>query len=71
FQRERVGDLPTELVAHFFRSLCDAPGLNLHLRVQGDNDHHKIEASFKGLARALRQAITRQGDGLPSTKGVL
>ena len=71
FQRERVGDLPTELVAHFFRSLCDAAGLNLHLRVQGDNDHHKIEASFKGLARALRQAITRQGDGLPSTKGVL
>ena len=71
FRRERVGDMPTELVPHFFRSLCDASGMNLHLSVDGDNDHHKIEASFKGLARALRQAITRQGDGLPSTKGVL
>ena len=60
-----------ELVAHFFRSLCDAAGLNLNLRVRGDNDHHKIEASFKALARALRQAIRREGDALPSTKGVL
>ena len=71
FRRERVGDLPTELVPHFFRSLCDAAGLNLNLKVQGDNDHHKIEASFKALARALRQAIRREGDALPSTKGVL
>ena len=69
--RERVGDMPTELVPHFFRSLCDAAGLNLHLKVEGDNDHHKIEASFKALARALRQAIRRDGDALPSTKGVL
>ena len=69
--RLRVGDLPTELVPHFFRSLCDAAGLNLNLRVRGDNDHHKIEASFKALARALRQAIRREGDALPSTKGVL
>jgi len=71
FLRERVGDLPTELVPHFFRSLCDAGGLNLHLRVQGDNDHHKVEACFKVVARALRQAIRREGDQLPSTKGVL
>lgn len=71
FRRERVGDLPTELVAHFFRSLCDAAGLNLHLRVRGDNDHHKIEAMFKAVARALRQALRREGAGLPSTKGVL
>ena len=71
FRRERVGDMPTELVPHFFRSLCDAAGLNLHLKVEGDNDHHKIEASFKALARALRQAIRRDGDALPSTKGVL
>ena len=71
FQRERVGDLPTELVPHFFRSLCDAAGLNLHLEVEGDNDHHKVEAAFKVLARALGQAIRRQGDALPSTKGVL
>ncbi len=71
FRRERVGDLPTELVPHFFRSLCDAAGLNLNLKVTGDNDHHQIEACFKALARALRQAIRREGTGLPSTKGVL
>jgi len=71
FRRERVGDMPTELVPHFFRSLCDASGLNLHLSVRGDNDHHKVEASFKALARALRQAIRREGTALPSTKGAL
>ena len=71
FRRERVGDLPTELVPHFFRSLCDAAGLNLNLKVEGDNDHHKVEASFKALARALRQAVKREGAELPSTKGAL
>ena len=71
FRRERVGDMPTELVPHFFRSLCDAAGLNLHLSVRGDNDHHKVEACFKSLARALRQAIRREGSALPSTKGAL
>ncbi len=71
FKRERVGDMPTELVPHFFRSLCDAAGLNLHLTVHGDNDHHKVEACFKALARALRQALPRQGTALPSTKGAL
>jgi imidazoleglycerol-phosphate dehydratase/histidinol-phosphatase len=71
FTRERIGDLPTELVPHFFRSLCDGAGLNLHLRVEGDNDHHKIEACFKAVARALRQATRRDGADLPSTKGVL
>jgi imidazoleglycerol-phosphate dehydratase/histidinol-phosphatase len=71
FKRERVGDLPTELVPHFFRSLCDASGLNLNLSVRGDNDHHKVEACFKSLARALRQAIRREGAELPSTKGAL
>ncbi len=71
FVRERVGDLPTELVPHFFRSLCEAAGLNLHVTVEGDNDHHKVEACFKVVARALRQALSRQGSELPSTKGVL
>ncbi|HZX79258.1 bifunctional histidinol-phosphatase/imidazoleglycerol-phosphate dehydratase HisB [Lysobacter sp.] len=71
FARERVGDLPTELVPHFFRSLCDGAGLNLNLRVQGDNDHHKVEACFKAVARALRQAVKREGRELPSTKGTL
>jgi imidazoleglycerol-phosphate dehydratase/histidinol-phosphatase len=71
FKRERVGDLPTELVPHFFRSVCDASGLNLNLQVQGDNDHHKVEACFKSFARALRQSIKREGAELPSTKGAL
>ncbi|WP_312371636.1 bifunctional histidinol-phosphatase/imidazoleglycerol-phosphate dehydratase HisB [Stenotrophomonas sp.] len=71
FKRERVGDMPTELVPHFFRSLCDASGLNLNLKVEGDNDHHKVEACFKALARALRQAIRKEGTELPSTKGAL
>ena len=71
FKRERVGDMPTELVPHFFRSICDASGLNLHLSVRGDNDHHKVEVCFKALARALRQAIRREGTALPSTKGAL
>lgn len=71
FTRERVGDLPTELVSHFFRSVCDAAGLNLNLKVQGDNDHHKVEACFKAFARALRQAVKRDGSELPSTKGAL
>jgi len=71
FNREKVGDMPTELVTHFFRSLCDSAGLNLNLKVSGDNDHHKIEACFKALARALRQAIAKAGTQLPSTKGSL
>src|SRR5690606_26449896 len=71
FRRERVGDMPTELVPHFFRSLADAAALTLHIRVEGENDHHKIEACFKGLARALRQAVRREGAELPSTKGAL
>ena len=71
FRRERVGQLPTELVPHFFRSLCEAAGLNLNLKVQGENDHHQVEACFKAVARALRQAIRREGSELPSTKGTL
>ena len=71
FPRERVGELPTELVPHFFRSLCETLGANLHLDVRGDNAHHMVEACFKVVARALRQAISRTGNELPSTKGVL
>lgn len=71
FPRERVGELPTELVPHFFRSLCDALGANLHLSVCGDNAHHMVEACFKVFARCLRQAIRVEGTVLPSTKGTL
>jgi imidazoleglycerol-phosphate dehydratase/histidinol-phosphatase len=71
FSREQVGALPTELVPHFFRSLADALGCALHLTVQGENTHHMIEACFKGVGRALRPALRRDGTTLPSTKGVL
>lgn len=71
FGRERVGDLPTELVPHFFKSLSDALGANLHLSVRGDNAHHMVEACFKSVARCLRQALHREGANLPSTKGAL
>jgi imidazoleglycerol-phosphate dehydratase/histidinol-phosphatase len=71
FNRERVGDLPTELVPHFFRSLAESLGAALHVAVRGENTHHMIEACFKGVGRSLRQAIRLEGDELPSTKGVL
>lgn len=71
FPRETLGELSTEMVPHFFRSLCDALGANLHLKVRGENTHHMVEACFKVVARALRQAIRREGGGIPSTKGTL
>ena len=71
FTREQVGGLPTELVPHFFRSLAESLGAALHLHVHGDNTHHMIEACFKGVGRALRPALARQGSDLPSTKGSL
>jgi imidazoleglycerol-phosphate dehydratase/histidinol-phosphatase len=71
FPRERVGEVPTELVPHFFRSLCETLGANLHLVVHGENAHHMVEACFKVVARVLRQAIRREGSELPSTKGSL
>jgi imidazoleglycerol-phosphate dehydratase/histidinol-phosphatase len=71
FPRAEVGGLATELVPHFFRSLCETAGLNLHLQVRGDNTHHLVEACFKVVARALGQAVRRQGAALPSTKGAL
>jgi imidazoleglycerol-phosphate dehydratase / histidinol-phosphatase len=71
FAREKVGDLPTELVPHFFRSLADSLGAALHLTVRGENTHHMVESCFKGVGRSLRQAIRLEGAELPSTKGVL
>ncbi|WP_158885297.1 bifunctional histidinol-phosphatase/imidazoleglycerol-phosphate dehydratase HisB [Rhodanobacter sp. L36] len=71
FPRERVGEIATELVPHFFRSLCETLGANLHLSVQGDNAHHMVEGCFKVVARVLRQAMRREGNELPSTKGTL
>jgi imidazoleglycerol-phosphate dehydratase / histidinol-phosphatase len=71
FSRDRVGGLPTELVPHFFRSLAEGLKAALHIEVRGENTHHMIEACFKGVGRALRQALRREGEALPSTKGVL
>jgi imidazoleglycerol-phosphate dehydratase / histidinol-phosphatase len=71
FTRERVGELPTELVPHFFRSLAESLRAAIHVRVTGENCHHMIEACFKGVGRALRAALRREGSELPSTKGVL
>lgn len=74
FKREKVGDFPTEMVEHFFYSLAIHLKATLHLSVQGANDHHKIEACFKGLARCLRAAVSRSernADILPSTKNLL
>src|SRR5210317_787881 len=71
FPRERVGELSTEMVEHFFRSLADSLGAALHIEVTGENTHHMVEACFKAVGRTLRQAIDRSGTELPSTKGVL
>jgi imidazoleglycerol-phosphate dehydratase / histidinol-phosphatase len=71
FGRDQVGQLPTELVPHFFRSLAESLGAAINLKVTGENTHHMIEACFKGVGRALRQAVRITDAELPSTKGVL
>ena len=71
FSREAVGGLPTELVPHFFKSLAESLKAAVHVTITGENTHHMIEACFKGVGRALRQAFRREGEELPSTKGVL
>jgi imidazoleglycerol-phosphate dehydratase / histidinol-phosphatase len=71
FNREAVGGLPTELVPHFFKSLAESLRAAIHVTITGENTHHMIEACFKGVGRALRQAFRREGEDLPSTKGVL
>jgi histidinol-phosphate aminotransferase/imidazoleglycerol-phosphate dehydratase/histidinol-phosphatase len=73
FDTPAVGDLPTQMVPHIFRSLADSLGAAIHVRVSGDNDHHKVEACFKAFGRALRQGLAIEGSdaGLPSTKGML
>ncbi len=73
FKREKIGQMPTEMFEHFFKSLSDACKCNLHIRAEGKNEHHKIESIFKAFARALRMAKTRHSDDatLPTTKGSL
>ena len=71
FEATNIGDYPTQMTPHVFRSLADSMGAAIHVKVEGDNDHHKTEACFKAFGRALRDAIRTEGDVLPSTKGVL
>lgn len=73
FKREYVGDMPTEMFLHFFKSLSDSAKMNLNVKAEGDNEHHKIEGIFKALARAIKMAIKRDiyKYELPSTKGTL
>lgn len=73
FTREKIGDMPTEMFYHFFKSFSDAAKCNLHITASGSNEHHKIEAIFKCFAKAIRMAVKRDPlhNYLPSTKGVL
>lgn len=71
FKKAKVGDLSTENVEHFFDSFAASAGININARVEGENDHHKIEALFKAFARALKDATRIEHDVIPSTKGVL
>lgn len=73
FKREKIGDMPTEMFYHFFKSFCDTAKCNLNIKVEGDNEHHKIEAIFKGFAKSIKGAIKKDpaNNLIPSTKGVL
>ena len=73
FNREKIGDMPTEMFYHFFKSFSDGARANLNIKAEGKNEHHKIEAIFKALAKAIRAAVRRDPDKmiLPSTKGML
>ena len=73
FQREKVGDMPTEMFFHFFKSFSDAARCNLNIECRGENEHHKIEAIFKAFAKAVRMAVKRDplSNYLPTTKGIV
>jgi imidazoleglycerol phosphate dehydratase HisB len=71
FPDRQAGDMPAEMIEHFFYSLCENLPATCHISVKGENTHHMAEACFKGFGRAMRQAVRREGEELPSTKGVL
>ena len=73
FKREKIGEMPTEMFFHFFKSFSDAAKCNLNIKAEGENEHHKIESIFKAFAKAIKMAVKRDIDNnsLPSTKGVL
>ena len=73
FKREKIGEMPTEMFFHFFKSFSDAAKCNLNIKAEGDNEHHKIESIFKAFAKAIKMAVKRDinNNSLPSTKGIL
>lgn len=71
FKREKIGEMPTEMFYHFFKSFTDTSRSNLNIKAEGTNEHHKIEAIFKALAKSIRMAVKKEGNQLPTTKGVL
>lgn len=72
FKREMIGDVPTEMFSHFFKSFSDKAECNLHISVSGENEHHKIESIFKAFSRSLKMAAAKNSDNnIPSTKGSL
>jgi len=71
YKKEKVGDLSTENVEHFFESFANSAKININAKVEGENDHHQIEALFKAFARSLKDAVKIEHDIIPSTKGVL
>ncbi len=72
FKREKIGDMPTEMIVHFFKSFSDSARCNLNIKAEGDNEHHKVEAIFKAFAKSIKMAVKRgENVGIPSTKGVI
>jgi imidazoleglycerol-phosphate dehydratase / histidinol-phosphatase len=71
FSREKIGEMPTEMFLHFFKSFSDASRCNLNIKAEGTNEHHKIESIFKAFAKAVKMAVRKDGNELPSTKGTL
>jgi imidazoleglycerol-phosphate dehydratase/histidinol-phosphatase len=71
FKREKIGEMPTEMFFHFWKSFSDAAKCNLNIKAEGTNEHHKIEAIFKAVAKSIKMAVNVSSDKLPSTKGVL
>lgn len=71
FKREKIGEMPTEMFHHFFKSFTDTSKSNLNIKAEGSNEHHKIEAIFKAFAKSIKLAVRKEGNALPSTKGTL
>lgn len=71
FTRDYVGQMPTEMVKHFFHSLAYSAQVTMHIDFDGENDHHKVEAIFKAFARSLGMAVKKEGNNIPSTKGII